>query len=145
MQMFSEDTIEIISSLEFDPAAESVSCLIPLGSIFWSDELPRLKFLAFTEGPDREAIMRLFAIRINYWNTGQIADEDESLWNGAKTLFPHWPFFRRLQLTATQRLEHEATQRQMETLFTELADDADELVVSDGPKGFSSFSATFKR
>ena len=144
MQMFSEETIRIISSLKYDPAAEAVSCLIPLGSIFWSDELPRLKFHAFTEGVDRETIMRLFAIRINYWNTGEISDQDESLWEGAKTLFPHWPFFRRLHLTEAERLEHDETQRQMENFFTELADGADQFVVSEGPEGFSSFSATFQ-
>jgi hypothetical protein len=141
--MFSDKTIEIITSLRFDPDAETVSCLLPLGSIFWSDELPRWKFLAFAEGPDRDVIMRLFAIRINYWNTGQIVDEDKSVWDAAKQQFPDWPFFRRLHLTAAQRREHESTQRQLENLFDELTTGADEFVFSEGPKGFSSFSATF--
>ena len=141
--MFSEKTNEILRSLRFDRDAETISCLLPLGSIFWSDELPQWKFLAFPEGADRNAIMRLFAIRTNYWNTGQIADDDRSVWDDAKAQFPDWPFFRRLQLTATQRDEHEATQLQLENLFEELSIDADEFVVSNGPKGFSSFSATF--
>jgi hypothetical protein len=35
--MFSESTAKIITSLKFDPGAEIVSCLLPLGSIFWTD------------------------------------------------------------------------------------------------------------
>jgi hypothetical protein len=54
-----------------------------------------MKFLAFVECADRDAIMRMFATRINYWNTGEIADDDKSLWDVAKTQIPEWPFFRR--------------------------------------------------
>jgi hypothetical protein len=139
--MFSELTVQIISSLRFDPNAQTVYCLLPLGSIFWSDELPQLKFLAF--GDDHDKIMRLFAIRINYWETNEIPAADLSVWEHAQREFPEWPFFRRLALTSAQLQQHKNAQQQMENLFDELTELGDDFVVSEGPDGFDSFSATF--
>jgi len=138
--MFSEKTIQIISALRFNPSAETIYSLLPLGSIFWSDELPPMKFLAF--GNDGSKIMRLFAIRINYWETREIADEDLSFWDHAQKQFPEWSFFRRLELTSAQLQQHQDAQRQMENFFDELTMLGDDFVFTEGTDGFDSFSAT---
>lgn len=139
--MFSEKTVQIISSLHFDSNAETIYSLLPLGSIFWSDELPPLKFLAF--GPDGKRIMQLFALRIKFWETGEIPAEDLSFWEHAQRQFPEWPFFCRLELTPAQHQQHIDAQRQMENFFDELSTLGDDFVFSEGTDGFNSFSATF--
>ena len=139
--MFSENTNQIISSLRFDPNAETIYSLLPLGSIFWADELPPLKFLAF--GEDGSKIMRLFAIRIAYWETHQIPESDLSFWEQAQQQFPEWPFFSRLELTSAQHQQHKDAQREMENFFEEFSTLGDDIVVSEGADGFNSFSATF--
>jgi hypothetical protein len=140
--MFTDKTKQIIQSLVFDPNAKTVASLLPLGSIFWTDELPSMRFPAF--GEDMNLIMRLFAIRINFWESGKIADEAKPLWQVAQQTFPDWAFFRRLQLTAQHRQEHEDAQRQMENLFEELNTLGDDFVYSEGSDGFGSFSVTIK-
>lgn len=141
--MFSENATSIIRALSFDSHAETISCLLPLGSIFWSDELPPSRFLAFTDAADREAVMRLFAIRINYWNTGEMNAEDKLFWDTAQKQFPDWALFRRLNLSESQRLEHESVQKQAEDFFEEIVASADEVTLSKNEGGFTSFSATF--
>jgi hypothetical protein len=140
--MFSESAAKIINVLKFNPEAEIVSCLLPLGSIFWSDELPPFRFLAFTEAVDRDAVMKLFAVRINYWNTGEMGLEDRSVWGRAQREFPEWPLFRRLELTTAQRIVHEAVQKELENFFDEMSTLGDEVTLSENENGFTSFSAT---
>jgi hypothetical protein len=142
--MFSENTAEIVKVLKYNSEAEIVSCLLPLGSIFWSDELPPLRFLAFTDAIDRDAVMRLFAMRINYWNTGKMGTEDRSLWDAAQSQFPEWPLFRRLKLTPAQRIAHEEAQKELESFFDEMGTLGDEVTLSENENGFTSFSATIK-
>lgn len=141
--MFSENAANIIQALPFDSQAEMISCLLPLGSIFWSDELPPLRFLAFTEGADRDAVMRLFAIRISYWNKGEMSAEEELFWDAAQKQFPEWSVFRRLNLSEAHRHQHERVQKQAEEFFDEMVASADEIELSKKEGGFTSFSATF--
>ena len=142
--MFSENAASIIRALSFDSHAETISCLLPLGSIFWSDELPPFRFPAFTDAADHDAVMRLFAIRINYWNTGEMSAEDKSFWDAAHKQFPDWALFRRLNLSEASRLEHGRVQKQAEDFFDEMVASADEVELSEKEGGFTSFSATFK-
>ena len=140
--MFSESTVRIITARRFSPEAEIVSCLLPLGSIFWTDELPPLSFLAFTETVDRNAVMKLFAIRINYWSTGEMGLEDRKVWDTAQREFPEWPLFHRLELTPAQRIAHEGTEKELENFFQELGTLADQVTISENQDGFRSFSTT---
>jgi len=141
--MFSEDVVKKIKALAFDPQAERLVSFLPLGSIFWVDELPKLRFHSFNEGTDRDLVLRLFSIRINYWNTGSMTPSDQALFANAQQKFPEWPFFRRLHLTAEERLAHEEAQRCSEKLWAELFADANEIAVTE-KEGFESFSLTYK-
>ena len=139
----SKGGIAVIEKLRFDPQAEMRWCLIPLGSIYWSDELPGKMFLEFSDPKDRSFAMRLFAIRINFWNRDEMSSEEISLWNEAKARFPNWPIFQRLELTGERRQEHEKVQNEAEEFFVQLCDEADKLELSD-EGDYTSFSATFK-
>jgi hypothetical protein len=143
ISLLTRSGVEMIESLRFDPQAEMRWCLIPLASIYWSDELPSKIFLEFRETIDRELAMRLFAIRINFWNTGQMNGEDLAFWNEAKVRFPSWPVFQRMELTTESRRAHEKVQAEAEQFFVNLSEEADEFELSEEGR-YSSFSATFK-
>jgi hypothetical protein len=135
--------VEIIEKLRFEPQAEMRWCLVPLGSIYWSDELPRKMFLEFREAADRDFAMRLFAIRINFWNNGAMKEEDEAFWNEAKTRFPSWPIFQRLELTNESKRAHLKVQAEAEQFFVDLSEEADEFKCTN-EGDYSSFSAAFR-
>jgi len=142
--MLSQDAINKIRALTLNPKAEMISCIIPLGSVYWTDELPGpYKFLAFTEGADRDYVIQLFAIRINYWNTGEMSSEDQQLWNSALIEFPEWPLFQRLHLNEAEKSAHENVQNDAEAFFAGLANEADEFSTEQEEGGVTSFSATF--
>jgi hypothetical protein len=138
----SNSAVATIESLRFDPEAEMRFCLIPLGSIYWSDELPSKMFLEFSEGADRNFAMRLFAIRINFWNSGELNSKERFFWNEAQARFSRWPIFQRMELTDESRRAHEEVQKEAEEFFVHLSEEADELELSkDGD--YTSFSTTF--
>ena len=114
--MFSEDTVKIIKGLKFDPAAKIIYCALPLGSIYWSDELPATTFFGF-KNRDGNLILKLFGIRIKYWVAEAVSGEEEALWDSAKKQVPEWAFFRRLELTPEQRSAHENAQNDLLSFF----------------------------
>lgn len=122
-----------------------VSCLLPLASIYWTDELPDpdKMFFSFSDEVDRDYVVKLFAIRINYWNTGVMSENDQRFWENAKIQFPHWPLFQRLDLNETERQAHEATQNETENFFKAIAEEADGFTVTPTDNGTVSYTATF--
>jgi hypothetical protein len=139
----SNEGAAIIETLRFDPQAQMGWSILPLGSVYWTDELPPLKFLAFKRNEDQRFVMQLFAIRINFWTNGEMNDEEVTYWNEAKTRFPNWPIFQRLNATDEIKREHEQCQKQMEEFFTTIADEADEFERRKDGDYFESFSAKF--
>lgn len=99
-------------------------------------------FLAFAAAVDRDAVMKLFAIRVNSWNSGEMGIEDRSIWVTAERQFPEWPLFRRLELTTIQRLAHEEAQKELENFFEGFDKLGAEVTLSENDNGFTSFSAT---
>ncbi len=141
----SQEAAEKIQALSFKPDAEVLSCLLPLASIYWADELPdpdRL-FSTFAEGADRNYVAQLFAIRINYWNDGKLSDEEQSFWGEAQTQFPNWPIFQRLRLKEEDRNRHESIQNEALNFFIGLAEGADEFSVAQNENNTTFFSAQF--
>jgi len=143
--VLSQEATEKIRSLTFNPEAEVFSCLLPLASIYWSDEVPDPDHLFFTfaEGADRDYVLKLFAIRINYWNDGKLSDRDQSFWEQAQTQFPDWPIFQRLRLNDADRAMHESVQNEALNFFTGFADGADDFSITQNEDGSTSFSARF--
>lgn len=136
----SPKTEKMIQELNFDPNAKIIFCAIPLGSIFWTDEIPYENFLA--RGEDKEQILKIFAIRISYWNNEKISFEDSILWEEAKSKFPRWPIFCRLELTPCERKIHEDTQNETEHIFDFLISNADMVNLTEN-NGVTSFTAVF--
>jgi hypothetical protein len=142
--MLSEQTLTHLSSLTYRPDAKRQVCILPLGSIYWDDELPHMgKFAAFPE-LDRNEILRVFALRLKFWDRQVLSDEDRQFWESIRSLAPNWAIFRRLELSDTDRLEREEIERACAKEFEEFLASADEVSVGEPMNGMQSFSATFK-
>ncbi len=61
--MLSEGALEYLQTLSYDSDAEGRSCIIPLGGIYWADEIPDFHALLKVPKSDRDLIYRLFSIR----------------------------------------------------------------------------------
>jgi hypothetical protein len=144
----SEETVQKIRELVLDPDAEIISCTIPLGSILWSDEIPYgdfstfLKEIGVLKKPDFDEIMKLFTVRVNYWNDGTMSDEDGEYWEQAHKEYPDWPIFQRKELTSEQRRKHNVVQKETAEALLYLMSRADEAEVVERD-GVISYSATF--
>jgi hypothetical protein len=91
--MLSEETLTHFSTLTYRPDAKRQVCILPLGSVYWDDELPQMgKFAAFPE-PDRNEILRVFALRLKLWDRQVLSDEDRQFWESVRSAAPNWAIF----------------------------------------------------
>ena len=142
--MLSEETLSQLSTLTYHADAKRQVCILPLGSIYWDDELPQArKFAAFPE-PDRNEILRVFAIRLRVWDHQVLSDEDRQFWVSVRSAAPNWAIFRRLDLSDADRREREEIERACAKEFEEFLVSADEVSVKEEKHGMQSFSATFR-
>lgn len=142
--MLSEKTLTHLSTLTYRPDAKRQVCILPLGSVYWDDELPQMgKFAAFPE-PDRNEILRVFALRLKFWDRQVLSDEDRQFWESVRSAAPNWAIFRRLELSDTDRLKRDEIERACAKEFEEFLASADEVSVGEPKHGMQSFSATFK-
>ena len=141
--MLTAHTTHYLKGLAYNPSAERIPCIIPLGGIYWSDEIP--DFDTFFEFPedDQASILRLFSIRFTIWAGHELAKDDASYWEEARTLFPHCPIFRRLQLSPDDQKAQEATMKNAEEFFDAMFSGATDATISES-KGLTKFSITHK-
>lgn len=120
MMQLTEDTARKINALRYDQKAEIIYCPLPLGSIYFSDEVP--------DGllPERVAdfiqVMQVLGIRANFWNGLALSEEDQAIWEEANQRFSDWPIFNRLELTSEQRRAHAGVLEDVEAAFASLND-----------------------
>jgi hypothetical protein len=141
--MLSEAAVAFLSPLRYRADAERRSSLLPLGGIYWVDELPDFALLLKLPEDDRNLIYRLFNIRFKIWNREALSVADQSFWEIARSQVSTYPLFQRLELSADdQRAQDEVVRDAVEGLGA-LFDGADEVRVTENEHGFASFSATF--
>lgn len=132
----------MLAALPFRADAKRRVCILPLGSIYWEDEIPDLAQLMTLSENDRSAVLRLFSLRFKIWDREQLSDDVQRFWDEVRDQAPSWAFFRRLELSAEDCREREQTeagvQRELEAFFA----DADQVTISE-KDGVQSFSATF--
>jgi len=129
--------------LTYRPDAERRICWIPLGGIYWQDELP--DFWDFMKLPEeeRKQILRLFAIRFQLWDNKTLSEEDDLFWNTAISQVPACPIFRRLELSTDDRKAQKDMEQNFEEELGSLLSDADEVTITDEGHGLQSFSPRF--
>jgi hypothetical protein len=115
-----EDTARKIKALRYDHKAEIIYCPLPLGSIYFSDELP--DGLLPERVGDFIQVMRVLGIRVNLWNGLALSEEDRAIWEEASIRFSDWPIFKRLELTLEQRKAHEGVLEDVEAALASLND-----------------------
>jgi hypothetical protein len=127
MQVLSDATVKQLSGLVFRSEAQSLVNLLPFGSVYWADEMPDTRQLILCGEQDCMNILRMFSIRLKLWDAEALSDEENQLWNSIRSQVPTWPIFRRLTLTDEEKLARKEVEKQVESEFESLSDDAAEI------------------
>jgi hypothetical protein len=138
LPMLSEGARNYLRPLAFNPSAERQSCIIPMGGIYWSDEIPDFQALLDVPESDRNQVYRLFAIRFKLWAGEELSDADQFFWNAAQQAVPEYPVFHRIRISEEDRAAQAAVEQETIAGFETLFSGADEVMVNDD----GSFSAT---
>jgi hypothetical protein len=141
--MLSGRAHDYLSKLRFDAHAERCLCAIPIGGIYWSDEIPDFAALLGIPEDDRMSIYRLFSIRFRLWRKEPLSSEDERFWHYCKEAFPECPILRRTELSPDERQAQDRFEAEMIEGFRELCTDADDVQIKSNAHGIESFSVRF--
>jgi hypothetical protein len=130
--MLSKATATYLNMLTYRADAGVGSSWMPLGGIYWEDELPEHNqfFLRIPEG-DRHDILRLFGIRVRLWSGQALGREDQQFWDTTQSLVPRWAFFKRLMVSADELHAQEELAKAAEEVFEALCADADQVEVTE--------------
>ncbi len=141
--MLTERALEFLCPLKYRQDAERRVSWIPLGGIYWTDEIPDP--LAFQELPeaDRSLILRLFCIRFRIWNGEELSADDHTFWESARQQVPDSPVFQRLTLSPDDRRAQQEFERQAFEAFQVLKDHAENFELTERANGSAGFSLTF--
>ena len=104
--MLSEEAVAMLGVLKYRPDADWGVNIHPLGSIYWSDEMPDAALLV-ARPDDMSIIFRIFGMRLKLWDGKTLNAGDRELWDAVQLLVPGWALFKRLSLSDEQRLARE--------------------------------------
>ena len=141
--MLTEATVALLNGLRFRPDAKRMVSLIPLGSIYWEDEMPSFLEIAKLPEDERNTIWALFGIRYKILDNKELGAGDEAFWNAAQAEAPDWALFHRLTLSTNDRKAREEAERDVQMEFEAFFAGADKVALTDKPHGVREFSATF--
>jgi hypothetical protein len=94
--MLSDTAKKYLSSLVYNRDAEIVCSIIPMGGIYWADEIPDFRKLRQMPEEARGDIYRLFRIRYALWDGVELSPEDLKFLELARLIVPGCPIFKRL-------------------------------------------------
>jgi hypothetical protein len=141
--MLSEATSALLNTLTYRADARVRCSLMPLGGIFWEDELPdHNQFLSKIPDDDQRHIMRLFGIRVRLWDGQTLRHEDQQFWDAMQSLVPRWAFFERLSVSADELCRQDEIAKQAEEVYEALFAEADKVEISE-QDGVKNFRVTF--
>jgi hypothetical protein len=138
---------ETLSELRFRADAKCRMNILPLGSIYWEDEMPNSQTLfnmLKVSKAERDNFWRVFAIRLKIWDGNLLEADELALWEEVSSKAPHWPLFRRLALSDEQRAARQQVEKEVHAERTEFFDGAEKVEFTDRSDGFLRFSANFK-
>lgn len=143
MRVLTDAIIELLRGLPARADARRMVSLIPLGSIYWEDEMPDFLDLAKLSEHERNTIWRIFAIRFIVWDSEELSADDQAFWDAARADVPTWALFHRLVLTTDDRDARRNAERDIEKEFEALFGSADQVELTDKGHGLQEFSAKF--
>jgi hypothetical protein len=144
IDMLSQTAIDFLSPLTYQVNAKRQFCFLPLGGIYWEDEIPDHRALLNLPERERNMVYRLFSIRFKIWNGEKLSAGDQNYWDEARMQVPKYALFQRLRLSDEDRQAQETVERELLKGFDELIADADEIKKTDNEQGMWGFSATFE-
>ena len=137
--MLSDGALNYLRPLTFNSNATRLSCAIPLGGIYWSDEIPDFQALLTLPHSDRDLIFRLFSIRFTLWANDKLSEDDQAYWRNAQNLVPDYPVFHRVNIDDGDRAAQIAIEEDVIAGFGLFLGDADKSTLNND----GSFSLTF--
>jgi len=75
----------------------------------------------FDRPEDMSIIHEMFGIRLKIWDGEALNVLEKELWDAVKAQVPNWALFKRLSLSAMQKLAREQAERQVEREFESLS------------------------
>jgi|SRR5688572_26848691 hypothetical protein len=140
--MLTEGAIAYLQPLTFSKTARRQACFLPLGGIYWDDEIPDFPALLEMPEEDRLGIFKLFAIRFKIWGGMELEAGEKLFLEKARAKVPDYALFQRLTLSHEDRAAQEQVEKDLTEGFAAMFEAADEVSISD-KDGVQSFSATF--
>lgn len=141
MNALTDGALAYLSPLIFHESAERRSCSLPLGGIYWADEIPDFKGFMKLPEEDRLSILQLFRIRFILWAGDELHEDDLAVLEGAKSQVPEYPLFQRLSLSKEDQLAQERVEQDLLKFFDNLSGDDGEIQVSE-ENGFPKVKIT---
>jgi len=139
-----KECLKSYQDLHFNEKALLRENTIPLATIFWDDEHPQgLPIPICKNKKCFESISFLIAARSEYWEHGEISLKYATVWDAAKILIPEWAGFRRLNLSAEERVRIQACLQDALDWFTALEQVSNGNVeIRESESGIIEYSAT---
>lgn len=141
-EMLSQATLAYLSELTYRPDAKRQVCVLPLGGIYWDDEMPDLRQIMKVPEDDRNQMFRLFGIRVKLWKGEALPADDQLFWDTARSQMPSWALFQRQTISADDQDAQDEAERATAEGLREFFGRADKVSISE-KDGLQSFSATF--
>jgi len=141
--MLNEETARFLRTLKYRADSKRQISILPLGSIYWDDELPKLGTLGVFAEPEWNEVVRAFAIRMKLWDHQVLEDSDREFWEALQSAAPDWALFRRLELSEEDRKARVEAEENCAKEMQELLASADEVTFVTEQNGLQCFSATF--
>lgn len=137
----SPSLVAYMSTLTYRAEAKRLVSLMPLSGIYWDDEIPDLSALHSLGEDDEMQYLRLLAIRIRLWRGEALSDEDQNLWDTARTQVPTCPVFMRLNISDDDREEQRGAEEETGEILDGLFSGAKEVTWTDVGGGAKRFTA----
>lgn len=141
--MLTEPLIALLNRLPLRVDAKRMVSIIPLGSIYWDDEMPDGVSVARLPEDEQNMMWQLFAIRFRIWDNEELTAEDKSFWDSARSEVPDWALFQRLALSEDDRKAREKAEKDVEKELDAVFGDADQIRLTDKGRGIQEMSVTF--
>jgi hypothetical protein len=140
--MLSAAALTFLAPLKYRAEAERLGCYVPLGGIYWDDEIPDFDALVQMSDQDQRLILRLFSIRFALWAGAELSGDDRRFFDAARSQIPEYPLFRRLTLTAADQQAQKQLEEEIVAGMTALLSRADDVEVTrmDGGGGTVTLS-----
>lgn len=130
--MISAEAIAYLAALPYRADAARQSSILPLGGIYWEDEIPDFGALSQLPEAARDEVFRLFSIRFKIWCGEPLSHDDDTYWSTVRSAVPGYGVFHRTSLSPEDRSEQEATEKQALKFFEELAANSDFRITGTG-------------